>query len=86
MLNEVEYDIELTYYLDKNFSSEESIYRKKVEGDNLDLSNGAIRDYINWQQSMLGNPINPDELRYRIQDAATYSVLSNDISKKIYCS
>ena len=80
--NEVEYDIELTYYLDKNFSSEESIYRKKVEGDNLDLSNGAIRDYINWQQSMLGNPINPDELRYRIQDAATYSVLSNDISKK----
>lgn len=80
--NEVEYDIELTYYLDKNFSSEESIYRKKVEGDNLDLSNGAIRDYINWQQSMLGNSINPDELRYRIQDAATYSVLSNDISKK----
>lgn len=80
--NEVEYDIELTYYLDKNFSSEESIYRKKIEGDNLDLENGAIREYINWQQSMLGNPINPDELRYRIQDAATYSILSNDISKK----
>lgn len=80
--NEVEYDIELTYYLDKNFSSEESVYRKKIEGDNLDLENGAIREYINWQQSMLGNPINPDELRYRIQDAATYSILSNDISKK----
>ena len=80
--NEVEYDIELTYYLDKNFSSEESIYRKKIEGDNLDLENGAIREYINWQQSMLGNPINPDELRYRIQDAATYSILSNEISKK----
>lgn len=80
--NEIEYDIELTYYLDKNFSSEESVYRKKIEGDNLDLENGAIREYINWQQSMLGNPINPDELRYRIQDAATYYILSNDISKK----
>ena len=52
------------------------------EGDNLDLKNGAIREYINWQQSMLGNSINPDELRYRIQDAATYSILSNDTSKK----
>lgn len=80
--NEVEYDIELTYYLDKNFASEESIYRKQIEGDNLDLSNGAIRQYINWQQSLLGNSINPDELRYRIQDAATYSILSNDIIKK----
>ncbi len=80
--NEVEYDIELTYYLDKNFASEESIYRKKIEGDNLDLNNGAIREYINWQQSSLGNSINPDELRYRIQDAATYSVLSNDINKR----
>ena len=80
--NEVEYDIELTYYLDKNFTSEESVYRKIIEGDNLDLKNGAIREYINWQQSMLGNSINPDELRYRIQDAATYSILSNDTSKK----
>lgn len=80
--NEVEYDIELTYYLDKNFASEESIYRKKIEGDNFDLANGAIREYINWQQSLLGNSINPDELRYRIQDAATYSILSNYIDKK----
>lgn len=80
--NEVEYDIELTYYLDKNFTSEESVYRKIIEGENLDLKNGAIREYINWQQSMLGNSINPDELRYRIQDAATYSILSNDTSKK----
>lgn len=80
--NEVEYDIELTYYLDKNFASEESIYRKKIEGNNFDLANGAIREYINWQQSLLGNSINPDELRYRIQDAATYSILSNYIDKK----
>lgn len=70
---EVEYDINLTYYLDKNHSSQESIYRKRIEGDNFDLKTGAIRDYIKWQQSMLENPINPDELRYRIQDAATYS-------------
>ncbi|MGG7060291.1 baseplate J/gp47 family protein, partial [Clostridium tertium] len=69
-------------YLDKNFASEESIYRKKIEGDNFNLANGAIREYINWQQSLLGNSINPDELRYRIQDAATYSILSNYIDKK----
>lgn len=70
----VTYNIELTYYLDKEHQTEELKYRKAIEGDNLDCSTGAIRDYINWQQSKLGKSLNPDELRYRIQNAATYSV------------
>lgn len=74
---EIEYDINLTYYLDRNHSSEEAIYRKKIEGENLDLTTGAIREYIDWQKSSLGNAINPDELRYRVQDAATYSTINN---------
>ncbi|WP_195940965.1 baseplate J/gp47 family protein [Romboutsia sp. 1001713B170131_170501_G6] len=75
---EVQYDINLTYYLDRNHSYKEAIYRKAIEGENLDLTTGAIREYINWQQSNLGKSINPDELRYRIQDAATYSTTTND--------
>lgn len=75
---EVQYDINLTYYLDRNHSYKEAIYRKSIEGENLDLTTGAIREYINWQQSNLGKSINPDELRYRIQDAATYSTTIND--------
>lgn len=75
---EVQYDINLTYYLDRNHSYKEAIYRKAIEGESLDLTTGAIREYINWQQSNLGKSINPDELRYRIQDAATYSTTTND--------
>lgn len=69
----VNYDINLTYYLDKEHSTEELNYRKAVEGDSLNCATGAIRDFINWQHSKLGRAITPDELRYRIQSAASYS-------------
>lgn len=69
----VSYDVSLTYYLDKYHQTEESKFRRLIEGDNLDLSTGALRDFINWQQEKLGRGINPDELRYRIQNAATYT-------------
>ena len=78
---EIQYDINLTYYLDRNHMYKESVYRKAIEGENLDLTTGAIREYINWQQSNLGKSINPDELRYRIQDAATYSTTTNNNDK-----
>lgn len=75
---EVSYDINLTYYLDKNHACDEIKYRKQIEGNNLDFKTGAIRDYINWQKCRLGNDINSDELRYRIQDAATYTTTDNN--------
>ena len=71
----VNYNINIKYYLDKLYKTEELKYRKTIEGDNFDFSNGAIRDYINWQQEKLGRAINPDELRYRIQTAAGYTNL-----------
>lgn len=73
----VNYDINLTYYLDKEHATEELRYRKAVEGDNLDCTTGAIRDYINWQHEKLGRAVNPDELRYRIQNTASYTTIDS---------
>lgn len=68
----INYDIDIIYYLDREHQTEELQFRHAIEGKNLDFSDGAIREYINWQQEKLGITINPDELRYRIQNAATY--------------
>lgn len=68
----VEYDIELTYYLDKNFQTREGIWRKAIEGKELDYSDGAIRNFINWQQEEIGRSINVEELKYQILNAASY--------------
>ncbi len=76
----VNYNIELTYYLDKNFTIEEGSWRKEIEGANLDFKDGAIREFIEWQQGEIGKSINPDELRYKIQDAAGYEANSRRIS------
>ena len=70
----VNYNIELTYYLDKNFPIKEGEWRQCIEGDKLDYSSGAIRDFIKWQQSDIGKAINPDELKYFIQNAASFEV------------
>ena len=71
------YNINLTYYLDKNQGTEERRYKKNIQGENLDNKEGDIRDYIKWQQNTLGREISPDELRYKIQDAATYTTTDN---------
>lgn len=76
----VDYDIELTYYLDKNFTIEEGSWRQQIEGVNLDCEDGAIREFIEWQQGEIGKAVNPDELRYKIQDAAGYEVNLRRIS------
>lgn len=77
LCGEHEYDIELTYYLDKNHAADESNFRRNIEGQNLDNADGAIREYINWQSDFLGKSINPDELRFKIQNAATYQTIDN---------
>ena len=78
--NKKEYDIELTYYLDKNLDIYEGKWRKSIEGNNFDYTEGAIKDYILWQQSEIGKTISPDELAYKIQDAASYTVEDKKIS------
>lgn len=61
------YNIDLVYYLDREHAMYEQEYKKAIEGEQ-----GAINSYVKWQQSELGKKINPDELRYWIQDAAVY--------------
>lgn len=51
----VEYDIELKYY---TTAADESRAIETIEG-----AGGAISRYINWQGSVLGRDINPDQLR-----------------------
>lgn len=74
------YDIALTYYLDKNLPTQETIWRKNIEGEKLDYANGAIREYINWQHESIGKSIDPDQLRYQIQNAASYQAISSKFS------
>ena len=74
------YDIELTYYLDKKYSVNEGTWRKAIEGNNMDYNDGAIRNYIKWQQSDTGKAITPDELKYMIQNAAAYKVDNRIVS------
>ncbi|WP_034439418.1 baseplate J/gp47 family protein [Clostridium ihumii] len=74
------YNIELTYFLDKNFPTKEGKWRKAIEGEKLDCKTGAIRDFVKWQQEEIGKSINPDELRYKIQDSASYEVEERKVS------
>lgn len=67
-----EYDIALTYYLDSNYLVNEGKWRKAIEGENLDCENGAIRDFINWQQNEIGKEINVEELKYDILNSVSY--------------
>lgn len=76
----VNYNIEVKYYLDKNFPVKEGSWRKLIEGVEIDYSDGAIRNFIKWQQRDIGKAVTPDELRYFIQNAAGYEVEGNIIS------
>ncbi|MBN1045457.1 hypothetical protein DVW08_08810 [Clostridium botulinum] len=72
--NIIEYDIELIYYLDKNFPTQEGKWRKAIEGENLNYEDGAIRNFINWQQEEIGKSINVEELKYQILNATSYNI------------
>ncbi|WP_160688308.1 baseplate J/gp47 family protein [Clostridium sp. C2-6-12] len=76
----INYSIELTYYLDKNFFVKEGEWRKAIEGTNFDCSDGAIREFIKWQQRDIGKAISPDELKYFIQNAAAIDLEGTNIS------
>lgn len=76
----VEYDIELTYYLDKNFPTYEGKWRKAIEGENFDYESGAVRTFINWQQEDIGRSINVEELKFQILNSATYEADNRTLS------
>lgn len=76
----VEYDIELTYYLNKNFPIYEGKWRKAIEGENFDYEGGAIRTFINWQQEDIGRSINVEELKFQILNSATYEADNRTLS------
>lgn len=76
----VEYDIDLTYYLDKNFPIYEGKWRKAIEGENFDYESGAIRTFINWQQEDIGRSINVEELKFQILNSSTYEADNKTLS------
>lgn len=85
---EIEYNIELTYYIDSNFKDMCETWRKSIEGkkfkdDVNDFSSGAIHDFVAFQREILGRDILKDELIYKIQDAATYTVKTGDEERKL---
>ena len=50
----VQYDVNLTYYIDRSNAAQASAIQAAV--------NVAVNDYITWQKSKLGRDINPSEL------------------------
>lgn len=70
------YDINLTFYIDKENQTEEATIRNAIEG-----TGGAIDSYVSWQQSNLGKAINPDYLRKLILNSGADRV---DIVSPLY--
>lgn len=73
---EINYDINITYYILKDDSTNVSTIQINV--------NKAIQDYILWQRSKIGRSINIDELKTRIKKAgANRSVITSPIYTKL---
>ena len=58
---EINYDLEVKYYIDKENSAQASYILSQVQA--------AIEEWVNWQHKKLGRDINPSELNYRIVQA-----------------
>ena len=66
----VNYDLTLTYYLDRANEAKSVAVQSAVAK--------AVEDYIDWQKSKLGRDINPDELICLIKNAgAKRAVISS---------
>lgn len=68
----VQYDIDLTYYINIERQTEESKIRDAIEDEG-----GAIDQYIAWQQAKLEREINPDELRRLMLEKGAYRIILN---------
>lgn len=69
----VDYTIDLTYYIAKERSAEESVIRGAVEGPD-----GAVDRYVSWQQSKLGRPITPDYLVSQLYASGAFRVVATN--------
>jgi phage-related baseplate assembly protein len=67
--SEASYNITLTYYIDMDRKEEEAQIRALIEN-----AEGVVDQYIDWQCSVLGLEINPDELRRRMLEAGAYRI------------
>lgn len=66
---DVQYDLSLTYYIQKERTAEVQAIRNAIEG-----SGGAIDQYIGWQASALNRNVNPDYLRSLFFSAGAFKV------------
>lgn len=62
----VDYDLELTYYINSSDSTSASTIQAKV--------NAAVEEFIVWQRSKIGRDINPSELIQRVVSAGAKRV------------
>lgn len=70
------YNINLTYYIDKNRNAGESDIRGAIEN-----TDGAVDQYKEWQCEKLGRAINPDYLKQLILNAGAFRV---NITSPVY--
>ena len=57
----VEYDVEVTYYVNREEATEAAAIHTRAEQ--------AIQDFVLWQKTKLGRDINPTEIYYRLRAA-----------------
>lgn len=69
----VEYDIDLSYWIDRTNAAEAVAIQAAAEN--------AIKDFAEWQSQKLGRDINPTELYYRLRTAG---VKRAEIRKPVY--
>lgn len=69
----VEYDIDLSYWIDRTNAAEAVAIQTAAEN--------AIKDFAEWQSQKLGRDINPTELYYRLRTAG---VKRAEIRKPVY--
>jgi phage-related baseplate assembly protein len=62
----INYDINLTYYINKKDEAKASIIQNAV--------NQAVNDFVNWTKSKIGRDILPEELIARIKQAGAYRI------------
>lgn len=66
----INYDINVTYYISEDRSTEVSAIRAAIEDPG-----GAVDQYEAWQYGKLGRAITPDDLQSRMYNAGAYRVV-----------
>ncbi len=67
----INYDIDITYYISNDRSTEEATIKAAIEN-----AGGAIDNYEAWQYEKLGRAITPDDLLSKLYAAGVYRVVA----------